>query len=73
MIGKKPTSLLLTASLAALSTVLYNLSRSEKITPNQVNSALALSVTYGVALGTILILFVFRKAQWAVLEWPFRN
>lgn len=52
-------SLFLTASLAALSTVLYNLSRNEKITPPQANPALALSVTYGVALGTTLALFVF--------------
>ena len=53
-------SFLITASLAAFSTVLYNL--FQKITPSQVNPALALCVTYGVALGTTLILFAFFPA-----------
>ena len=49
--------LIFTASLAALSTVLYNL--FQKITPVDVNPALSLSVTYGVGLGITLILFSF--------------
>ena len=52
--------LILTASLAAFSTVLYNL--FQKLTPAQSNPALALSVTYGVALGTTLMLFLFYPA-----------
>ena len=57
MTQKKPMILFLTASLAALSTVLYNL--FQKITPAGVNPALALAVTYGVAFCTALALFVF--------------
>jgi uncharacterized membrane protein len=72
MIGKKPMTFILTASLAALSTVLYNL--LQKMTPSDVNPALALTVTYGVALGTTLMLFIifpagnlagsFQKLNW---------
>lgn len=63
---------ILTASLAALSTVLYNL--FQKMTPSDANPALALTVTYGVALGTTLMLFAifptsslvgsFQKLNW---------
>ena len=63
---------ILTASLAALSTVLYNL--LQKMTPSDANPALALTVTYGVALGTTLVLFAifptgnlagsFQKLNW---------
>ena len=53
-------TLLLTASLATLSTVLYNL--FQKLTPAGANPAMALSVTYGVALGTTLMLFLFFPA-----------
>lgn len=49
--------LILTATLAALSTVLYNL--FQKMTPPDANPALALMVTYGAALGTTLLLFAF--------------
>jgi len=50
-------TLLLTASLAAISTVLYNL--FQKLTPADANPALALTVTYGSALAATLMLFVF--------------
>ncbi len=49
--------LILTASLAAFSTVFYNL--LQKLTPADVNPALAMTVTYGAALATTLLLFVF--------------
>lgn len=65
-------TLILTASMAALSTVMYNL--FQKITPQQVNPALALSVTYGVAMAITFILFAvfpigsaviaFRQLNW---------
>ncbi len=46
---------ILTAGLAAISMVFYNL--FQKITPSNANPALALSVTYGVALVTTLAMF----------------
>jgi len=49
--------LVLTAGLAALSTILYNL--FQKLTPSDANPALALSITYGVSLAATLTLFVF--------------
>jgi uncharacterized membrane protein len=66
--------LLLTASIAAISTVLYNL--FQKLTPADVNPALALSVTYATALAATLFLFsvypataglgsAFQKLNWA--------
>jgi uncharacterized membrane protein len=65
--------LILTASLAAMSTVLYNL--FQKLTPSDANPALALSITYGVSLAATLMLFVFypttslgasfQKLNWA--------
>jgi uncharacterized membrane protein len=65
--------LVLTASLAALSTILYNL--FQKMTPSDANPALALSITYGVSLAATLMLFVFyptanlgaafQKLNWA--------
>jgi uncharacterized membrane protein len=65
--------LILTASLAAMSTVLYNL--FQKLTPSDANPALALSLTYGVSLAATLTLFVFypttslsaafQKLNWA--------
>jgi uncharacterized membrane protein len=65
--------LVLTASLATLSTVLYNL--FQKLTPSEANPALALSITYGVSLAATLTLFVFypttslgaafQKLNWA--------
>jgi uncharacterized membrane protein len=65
--------LILTAGLAALSTVLYNL--FQKLTPSDANPALALSITYGVSLAATLTLFVFypttnlgasfQKLNWA--------
>jgi uncharacterized membrane protein len=65
--------LILTASLAALSTVLYNL--FQKLTPSDANPALALSITYGVSLAATLTLFAFypttslgasfQKLNWA--------
>jgi uncharacterized membrane protein len=68
----QPMILILTASLAALSTVLYNL--LQKLTPAQINPALALSVTYGVAMAVTLMLFLvypagslglaFQKLNW---------
>jgi drug/metabolite transporter (DMT)-like permease len=57
MTQKQPMILILTASLAALSTVLYNL--FQKLTPADANPALALTVTYGSALAATLMLFVF--------------
>jgi len=73
MTGKNHMALVLTASMAALSTVLYNL--FQKITPTGANPALALAVTYGVALGTTLVLLplfplggsigsAFQKLNW---------
>jgi drug/metabolite transporter (DMT)-like permease len=56
----QPMILILTASLAAVSTVLYNL--FQKLTPSDANPALALSVTYAVALASTLMLFVFYPA-----------
>lgn len=66
---------ILTASLAALSTVLYNL--FQKLTPPGANPALALSVTYAVALCVTLMFFAFyplgdpgaalQKLNWASL------
>jgi uncharacterized membrane protein len=66
-------TLVLTASLAALSTVLYNL--YQKLTPSDANPALALSMTYGVSLAATLVLFAFyptaspgiafQKLNWA--------
>jgi len=47
----------LTASLAAISTVLYNL--FQKLTPPDANPALALSITYGISLAAPLALFGF--------------
>ena len=65
--------LVLTAGLAALSTVLYNL--FQKLTPSAANPALALSITYGVSLAATLTLFgfyptsslgaSFQKLNWA--------
>ncbi len=65
-------TLILTASLAAFSTVLYNL--FQKMTPQDVNPALALIVTYAVALGATLALLCifpvgslgagFQKLNW---------
>jgi uncharacterized membrane protein len=65
--------LILTASLAALSTVLYNL--FQKLTPAEANPALALSITYGVSLAATLMMFAFyptsnlgasfQKLNWA--------
>jgi uncharacterized membrane protein len=65
--------LILTASLAALSTVLYNL--FQKLTPADANPALALSITYGISLAATLTMFVFyptnnlgasfQKLNWA--------
>ena len=65
--------LILTAGLAALSTVLYNL--FQKLTPSDANPALALSITYGVSLAATLTLFAFypttnlgasfQKLNWA--------
>jgi len=52
--------LILTACLASFSTVLYNL--FQKMTPVDANPALALTVTYGVAIGTTLMLFAFFPA-----------
>ncbi len=49
--------LILTASLAAISTVLYNL--FQKLTPPDANPALALSITYGISLAATLALFGF--------------
>ena len=57
MTRKKPMILILTASVAAISTVLYNL--FQKITPAGVNPVLALAVTYGVAFLATLMLFAF--------------
>src|SRR5512133_3530923 len=57
MSGNRPMVLILTASLAALSTVLYNL--FQKLTPADANPALALSITYGVSLAATLSMFVF--------------
>ena len=72
MTQKKPMILIFTASLAAISTVLYNL--FQKITPAGVNPALALAVTYAVAFFAALSLFaffptpslgaVFQKLNW---------
>jgi uncharacterized membrane protein len=66
-------TLIITVGLAAFSTVLYNL--FQKLTPGEVNPALALSVTYLVSLVlTLLLLFVFpvgnladafKKLNWA--------
>ncbi len=65
--------LILTAGIVSLSTVLYNL--FQKLTPADANPALALSITYGVALSSTLVLFVFyptadlgasfQKLNWA--------
>lgn len=65
--------LILTAGLVALSTVLYNL--FQKLTPADANPALALSITYGIALAATLSMFVFyptndlgasfQKLNWA--------
>jgi uncharacterized membrane protein len=73
MTQKRPMILILTASLAALSTVLYNL--FQKLTPADANPASALTVTYGSALAATLMLFVFypttnlgvsfQKLNWA--------
>jgi uncharacterized membrane protein len=73
MTRKLPMNLLLTAGLAALSTVLYNL--FQKLTPSEANPALALSITYGVSLAATLVLFgfypttslgaSFQKLNWA--------
>ena len=57
MTGKKTMIFILTASLATLSTVLYNL--FQKMTPSSANPALALAVTYAVALVATLMLLVF--------------
>ena len=57
MTQKKPMILIFTASLAAISTVLYNL--FQKITPAGINPALALAVTYAVAFLVALSLFAF--------------
>lgn len=54
-------TIFLTAGLAALSTVLYNL--FQKLTPANANPALALFVTYGVALGATLVLFPLFPSQ----------
>ena len=54
-------TLILTASLAAFSTVLYNL--FQKITPSSANPALALAVTYGVALGVTLVIFTLFPSE----------
>ena len=72
MTKKKTMTLILTAALAALATVLYNL--FQKMTPSAVNPALALTVTYGVAIGTTLLMFLifpagsfiaaFQKLNW---------
>ncbi|HEY3311926.1 MAG TPA: hypothetical protein VGK00_09825 [Anaerolineales bacterium] len=50
-------TLVLTAGLAVLSTVLYNL--FQKMTPSNANPPLALLITYGVALAATLMLFAF--------------
>ncbi|MCX6079870.1 MAG: EamA family transporter [Chloroflexi bacterium] len=65
-------TLILTAGLAALSTVLYNL--FQKMTPSNANPALALTVTYGVAIGMTFAMFLifpagsltsaFQKLNW---------
>ena len=57
MTQKKPMILILSASLATISTVLYNL--FQKITPAGVNPALALAVTYAVAFCAALAMFAF--------------
>ena len=57
MTGKNNMTLILTASLAAFSTVLYNV--FQKMTPANVNPALALTITYTVGLGITLVMFVF--------------
>ena len=73
MIGKQTMTLVLTAGLAILSTVLYNL--FQKMTPVNANPALALTVTYTIALCTTLLLFgifpasgglgaTFQKLNW---------
>jgi drug/metabolite transporter (DMT)-like permease len=70
----QPMILILTASIAAISTVLYNL--FQKLTPAEANPALALTVTYGTALAATLLLFAvyplksglgisFQKLNWA--------
>lgn len=66
-------TLILTAGLAVLSTVLYNL--FQKLTPAEANPALALTVTYVAALATTLLLFsvyppgnlgaAFHQLNWA--------
>lgn len=53
-------TLILTAGLAVLSTVLYNL--FQKLTPSDANPALALTVTYLTALGATLLLFTLYPA-----------
>ena len=72
MTHKKPMILFLTASLAAISTVLYNL--FQKITPQGANPALALAVTYAVAFFAALALFAFfpssnLSASFQKLNW----
>ena len=72
MTPKKPMILILTASVAAISTVLYNL--FQKITPSGVNPALALAVTYAVAFFAAVAMFAlfpagnlssaFQKLNW---------
>jgi uncharacterized membrane protein len=64
--------LFMTAGLAALSTVLYNL--FQKMTPPDANPALALFITYGVSLMATLMLFVFYpisslSASYQKLNW----
>jgi len=65
--------LALTAGIAAMSTVLYNL--FQKLTPADANPALSLSITYIVSLAATLMLFAvyptaslgasFQKLNWA--------
>ena len=54
---RKSLILILTASMAALSTVMYNL--FQKITPAGANPVLSLAVTYAVAFLATLVLFLF--------------
>jgi multidrug transporter EmrE-like cation transporter len=68
----KPMTLFLTASLAALATILYHL--FQRLTPPDANPALALIVTYGAALMATLSLFAVYPVQtlagaFAKLNW----
>jgi len=69
---QKPMTLFLTASLAVLATILYHL--FQRLTPTEVNPALALIVTYSSAIVATLFLFAFYPMRtlpdaFAKLNW----